>query len=422
MQKGINYLKNHIIFIYAFLFIFILVQHALCYQRVADDIWFLDKSQMGILQFTYQRMQLWTSRNIIECTMLVLLNLNKWIWIILDSFMFVLIFHSIRMITQSIEKDDILLTLFIALIILLFPFSTFKEAGWYATTLNYVWPLALGLYSISYLVKVLTYQKIKGYQYILIVLASLYAINQEQMCALIVGFYVLFTLYFFIKHKKVPAFVFVILVLAILMLLYHGMCPGNKIRTAIEITNYFPTFKEFNLIDKCMLGILSTISTIALYPIYLVYIWYGMLYIVVRNHTNNRKEKFIIGFMTLISFIISISDNLFNRHINIKVQNIFNNYIFKLPHINYQDLHIYLAIFFFILVFCVSLYILKNNIGYKVTGLIFIILCAAFLERVILGFSPTVFASGERTFINTYFLIFIATFIGLNARKIENML
>ena len=160
MKKVTEYIKNHIWVIYLILFVFMVVRHASVKLGVADDVWFLEQSKMGLIKYTQMRIQTWTSRNIIELVMLVLLNINKWVWIILDSGMFVLILHSLRKIVCSTKENDWLITLFLMFIIMLFPFGTFGVAGWYATTLNYEWPLALGLYGLSYITQVLSNEKI----------------------------------------------------------------------------------------------------------------------------------------------------------------------------------------------------------------------------------------------------------------------
>ena len=94
---------------------------------------------------------------------------------------------------------------------------------------NYVWPLALGLYGLSYIIQIISNEKISIAQQISYVVASLYAINQEQMCALFVGFYALFMIYSLVKHKKVPILAYIILVLSFIMLGYHALCPGNEL-------------------------------------------------------------------------------------------------------------------------------------------------------------------------------------------------
>ena len=91
MKKVTECIKNHIWVIYLILFVFMVVRHASVKLGVADDVWFLEQSKMGLINYTQMRIQTWTSRNIIELVMLVLLNINKWAWIILDSGMFVLV-------------------------------------------------------------------------------------------------------------------------------------------------------------------------------------------------------------------------------------------------------------------------------------------------------------------------------------------
>ena len=66
------------------------------------------------------RIQTWTSRNIIELVMLVLLNINKWAWIILDSGMFVLVLHSLKRIICPTKENDWIITFFLMLLIMLF--------------------------------------------------------------------------------------------------------------------------------------------------------------------------------------------------------------------------------------------------------------------------------------------------------------
>ena len=67
---------------------------------------FLNNQKMGLINYTQMRIQTWTSRNIIELVMLVLLNINKWVWIILDSGMFVLVLHSLRRIICPTKEND----------------------------------------------------------------------------------------------------------------------------------------------------------------------------------------------------------------------------------------------------------------------------------------------------------------------------
>lgn len=421
MKKVTEYIKNHIWVIYLILFVFMVVRHASVKLGVADDVWFLEQSKMGLIKYTQMRIQTWTSRNIIELVMLVLLNINKWVWIILDSGMFVLILHSLRKIVCSTKENDWLITLFLMFIIMLFPFGTFGVAGWYATTLNYVWPLALGLYGLSYITQVLSNEKISIIQQISYVIASLYAINQEQMCALFVGFYTLFMIYSLVKHKKVPILAYIILVLSFIMLGYHALCPGNELRKVAEMNAYYPAFYGFKLMDKLLLGVLSTIAIGSLQPASIIFVWNVMLVYIIYKNTRNKGQYVMVLIMTCIVFIISISTRYCtHRGFNI-IFSIFSGYTKPINKL-LLDRNAGMILIYFIGVLFISFYVIKTNLGNKMMGISLIIIGAAICSRIVLGFSPSVFVSGTRTFVNSYFLIVIATFLCVNSRKLESML
>lgn len=81
-----------------------------------------------------------------------------------------------------------------------------------------------------------------------------------------------------------------------------------------------------------------------------------------------------------------------------------------------------MILIYFIGVLFISFYVIKTNLGNKMMGISLIIIGAAICSRIVLGFSPSVFVSGTRTFVNSYFLIVIATFLCVNSRKLESML
>lgn len=421
MKKIMKCIKNNIWIIYLILFIFMLVKHTSIQLGTADDVWFLEKSKMGLINYTQMRIKTWTSRNIIELVMIILLNINKWVWIVLDSGMFVLILHSLRKIICPNKENDWFITFFLMIIIILFPFQIFGDAGWYATTLNYVWPLALGLYGLSYIIQILSNTKVSFIQKASYLIASLYAINQEQMCALFVGFYTLFMIYGLVKHRKITILAYIILVLSFIMLGYHALCPGNGLRKVAEINAYYPAFNHFKFIDKLLLGILSTIAIGSLQPASIIFVWNVMLVYIIYKNTRNKGQYAMVLIMTFIVFIISISTRYCtHRGFNI-IFSIFSDYT-KTIHKILLDRNAWIILIYFIGVLFISFYVIKTNLGNKMMVISLIIIGAAICSRAILGFSPSIFVSGTRTFVNSYFLMIIATFICVNSRKIESML
>lgn len=398
-----------------------IIRHTSIKLGTADDVWFLEKSKMGLINYTQMRIRTWTSRNIIELVMLILLNINKWVWIVLDSGMFVLILHSLRKIVCPNKGNDWFITFFLMIIIILFPFQIFGDAGWYATTLNYVWPLALGLYGLSYIMQVLSNTKVSFIQKVSYLITSLYAINQEQMCALFVGFFTLFMIYGLVKHRKITILAYIILVLSFIMLGYHALCPGNGLRKVAEINAYYPAFNNFKFIDKLLLGILSTIAIGSLQPASIIFVWNVMLVYIIYKNTRNKGQYVMVLIMTCIVFIISISTRYCtHRGFNI-IFSIFSGYTKPINEI-LLDRNAGMILIYFIGVLFISFYVIKTNLGNKMMGISLIIIGAAICSRIVLGFSPSVFVSGTRTFVNSYFLMILAAFICVNSRKLESML
>lgn len=251
--------------------------------------------------------------------------------------------------------------------------------------------------------------------------ASLYAINQEQMCALFVGFYSLFMIYSLVKHKKVPILMYVLLVLSFIMLGYHALCPGNELRKVAEMNAYYPAFYGFKLMDKLLLGVLSTIAIGSLQPAYIIFAWNIMLIYIIYKNTKNKGQYVLVGLMTFVTFVVSVSDRYCNHRGFYQIFNVFNDYTKVIEHIS-LNMNVCLIILYFICILLISFYVIKTNLGNKTMFLSFIIICAAFCSRVVLGFSPSIFVSGTRTFVNSYFLIVIATFLCVNSRKLESML
>ena len=422
MKKIINYIETNIWIIYLFLFLFMIFKHMSVQLDTGDDMWFYTQSKMGILDFTKMRIETWTSRNIIEIFMLVMLNLNKWVWIIIDSAMFVLILHSIRKIVYVRRNNSLYLTILIVILLLLFPFEILKQAGWYATTMNYIWPLAFGLYGLSFITRILTKEKIRVIQKIIVLITTIYAINQEQMCALFIGFYGIFIIYCLIQKISIPLFVYIILALSLSMFAYHILCPGNANRKIVETTQYYPSFIEFSIIDKLFLGIITTISIGFINPVYFIYFWNAAVLYLLVKHKGQIYDIITVTVFTVINLFISVSDK-FNSHIVFKqCFSLFEKYLANIKYIDFQQISMYLVIIYFGIFVMVNLYLVYKYFGKKIFLIIAILFMASFCARIILGFSASIFVSGMRTFINSYFLIIIAGLVCVNHSKIEKII
>jgi hypothetical protein len=191
----------------------------------------------------------------------------------------------------------------------------------------------------------------------------------------------------------------------LLILLFHVTCPGNGLRTISETATWYPEYSTFTILDKLVLGATTTICALLINNIIMIFFFLLLTIIVVIN--QKRKLDIMISFLLLISIIIFSFSPLAEKipFINIVYQ---NSQIWSSPvvlvNINYSA---WIVISYGILVILLMFYLFINYMRKNIFW-ITIIFLAGILSKVMIGFSPTVFASGNRTaiFLN-YFTVLI---------------
>lgn len=399
-------IKENYVFTFSILvFILMIYKHCTVQLGVADDVWFLNIAEnRDLIGYLFERYYSWTSRLIIETILLFLLRLPSVIWIVLDSLMFVLSYYSMIKILNGKKSLRINLVLFILFIT--FPFSFFGSAGWYATTVNYVWPLGFGLYSLSYIQPLFNGEKMNNLTKILLSLSLVISTNQEQMCALVFGFYFVSGCYCFYKYKKVNVSLISILFFSALVLLFHATCPGNASRSIQEIATFYPSYNNFSIIDKLTLGVLSTFSYILIYKEIIVLAF--LIILLFKSFKSKKIHVVLISLIPFLSYVYGYYCVQWNQDgfVNGVVSRFANSPEF-VPYDLFTLIYI-LIILFEIACICFVMY---NVLEFKTFIYIIIVLLAALASRVILGFSATIFASLSRTFINMFMLFILADVI-----------
>jgi len=410
-----KFLKNKYLK-YILLFIIILIYHLLLKINYGDDVWFKNIDSGEISNYIINRYNNWSSRLIIEVVMIFLLDLPSLVWCILDSLIFVLLAYSISyLFTDNKYK-------FIAcLLVCIYPLSRFSEAGWYATTLNYLWPLALGLFAFIPIKNAINSTKEKRYMYPFYLIATLFACNQEQMCAIMLCFYIIFIIYLY-KKRKLNKFIICQFLLMLASIFFILTCPGNDVRSIAETSTWYPAYENFGSITKLILGIISTFSVSILYvkiPLLLLTI---LLPVMIYKDNKNVISRIIsLVPITIIGFIKFCRLFLINVHpIFEKIINnlsLFTNPIDELV-IDFKIIFLLFVIivFYISIIYCLTILLKKEN-----KYLAILILLAGLSSRFIMGFSPTIFASGFRTFtFLEYSIIILIVYILMEYKKYIN--
>lgn len=390
MEK-IKELMNKKYVYYVCLFIFVFALHLFMRPGEADDLWFINNYTGNPLSFAYMRYMQWSSRFLIEMVLVFIASLPLIVWKVLDTLMIVLLFYSGNKLLNIKNRKILIFEIFLIMIL---PWKVFGETGWIATTLNYTWPITLGFYGFSILLE----EKTNFLKQIISFFCIIFACNQEQMCCVMLAFIIIcFCIRTFQKkNNKVFLIPFII---CILMGVLHIICPGNSMRQISEMQTWYPAYQNFDVLDKISIGIISTVTAI-LFDFRIIYIAFiGMLILYTKYLPLNKKLYYIIQFILVCFIFINIypfdsTQLMFYSKAQESIVITFMNFV--------------LPVLLFSLLISIVIYLIlktKNKYNYMFVLLFLSGICS----RLILGFSPTVYASGKRTVIYFYIVCYLLT-------------
>lgn len=407
-------IKNKYFYLITF-FIITLIIHQF-FNLMNDDLTFFSKilDKKSILAFTKERYLTWSSRVLIE-SILIIVSRNVIIWRITNSLVITLLIYSIEKIFfNTNNKNNII---FIIILFMLYPFYQMAEAGFAATTINYLWPLTFLIYSFIPLQNIYNNKTINKKKLPLYLLSYIFACNQEQ--AVCIGLAVaIISLIYCIKNNKDKKYPIALLIISILSLLFIALCPGNNIRKITEIKNCYPNYTKTTFIDKIFLGIVSTCS-ILISNFLVIFLFGFLLFIIIYKQQHKRYIKLI----ALIQFLIILIISIYRCYIFLKSNSVLEAYTYGIFYYNTSASHPFKfnIINIFIFSFCLTMvftycYLLAKIFKDKwlFPVLLLLIGCGT---RLLMGFSPTIFDSGSRTTIFLYFSILFLIIMLLKNNK-----
>lgn len=375
-----------------------------------DDAWFLEQvTGKSVLSFAISRYSSWTSRLLLEISECSVLKVSKYLWILIESIMVALVGYSISRI--FIKKEErVQNNVMLLFMILIYPFNAMNGSGWATTTVVYMWPLATCLFALIPIRKIWDGEKLKFWEYPLYSISLLFAANQEQTCAILCGTYILFSILMIIKNKKIHPYMVIQAVLAVASIVFILTCPGNYVRKQYEINEIFPDYGMLTFLDKFSLGLTSTMGII-IEKRNLVYAMLSMLIAVYVWTTYKEKTYRVVSIIPLISIIF----------LGLNTKSIFQFFgglrtliiedTVKLTAANCNDLiNVIPIIFAFANFICIglSLLIIFKNLKNNIAILVYLVGLAS---KIIIGFSPTVFSSAERSTIFFEFSMIIVSLL-----------
>lgn len=393
-----------------FLFLYLLMFFFhLTYAVFNDDAFyiaargFVDASVLHLVDMTVSGYKTWGTPFLSYFSVLFCIR-EPWLWQVLDSFFLSLLAIVIsRIFTRNNHR---IYNWIVVLLILVYPFRHMATAGWISTTVPYVWTLAFGVYSTLFIKKVWDGEEILWFEYPYYVFSLVYGASSPQMSLVLIFVYGLFT-FLFIKNHKAKRFLLFQDTLLILSFLSLLLSPGTNSRFVTEL-RWFPNYLMLSLVDKIELGYSSTLSHFICQPDMIFFLFTLLLWVVVWHKHKEMTARIIsaIPFACCLIFGVSTSPPIFG--VIPAIRN-------AVPHGSYGAITVenyftfssYFPIFIFgIVAICIilSLYLAFSDAR---SWLSIYIMVVGFVSRMILAFSPTIWASSTRTFIFLYFAFII---------------
>lgn len=405
-NKKNNFLKKYYMFM--ILFIFVLAYFMLT-KKANDDLDCLkDLVGRSLKDYLIYRYNNWSSRLIIDGMMIMLCkNVKYKVFCVLNAATYVVMTIIISKIFNKEQNKNI--NIFLCFLVLLYPLSHLGSAGYIATSINYLLPLTCLFYSMYVVLQIINNKKFSKISYIIAIITTLIACNMEQTCITFVALLFFIEIFSIIKkkNKKKDWYIIVLFAIAIIELIFIAKCPGNSVRYNSEIKARYNNYANYGLKEKIYLGIIPTASEILNQKI--IFTVFALLLMI---YTFGKSKNKILRTLSVIDFSFFLLMGTFSNLTKTIYQN--SSKFFEI--INSQDIYgnsialpnlICLAIILFVSLSLI--YLLYEVFDHKLEYPL--ILIVGFASRIMMGFSPTIFASCSRTAIILYFSALVLSLI-----------
>ncbi len=333
---------------------------------------------------------------------------NQWLWRILNPVVLVLCIWAVsETLPEKPKKGE---SIFISFSIA-FATMAFVDAGFIATTLNYLWPITFGIISLIPLKKLFFAEESSILFKVISIPLLVYATNMQQMCAVLFVVFLCTNIYLAVKKQfKLFYFIQLLITFAGMSLSLLLNFTGDNSRIIRETNRYFPNFAELNIFEKAELGFSSTFfcytmeTRLTFFAFLAFTIFLAVSVFKKKSKLNQKIISLYPPIFTFVCGVLSLFDNpvydfFSDGMVNFGIGK--GEYSFKV-----------IPFIFFLLIFLSLIYtvlsLVKEN-SLKLYAIIAFLLGLG--SRMIMGFSPTVWASGYRTFsimlVSFVYIIFI---------------
>ena len=358
---------------------------------VGDQTAFLkyaEEFQYNYLYFGIDRYFTWSSRLLIESATL-LFSVHEKLFVIVSALAtFVFLLPS-----KKFSKELPWLPGF--LIFICIPASEFLSAGSIPTYVNYILPTSFMLFSLYFRHSSNLLVKIASF------VSFVFAVMQEQL-AIYAFLWIVFELIRDWKINSDRNWNILFVVVASLGILSAKLSPGNAIRFIKNVDSWFPNFINLNSIQKVGLGILETGD--GLLSVSFAFVTLFLIVSVILSIYKNNFTSFILSIvvlLTILSHKFEWRSILFTLSAVSKLARESGTFEFNFVYLG--------AVLFYFVILFILLFIIWSLSDSKDKVWLSYLFIIGLLGRMVISFSPTLYASDTRTYLPIMLSVFIIT-------------
>lgn len=290
------------------------------------------------------------------------------------------------------DKSLFLLTTFQIILFIFMPQPTFNDGAiWITGSFNYLLPCAMLVMSLYPFIANIKEVKISKLGYILSYLSVFLCCYAEQTAAVFICMALICLLIQFIQKKCVSKELVALLIFGFINCVVMFMAPGNQVRYDAELICWYQTFDTYNMFDKIVVGLIHTMKVLMQNGF--IYIAILLLFMGLMAYRKDKELMLSYLFLCFITFV--------NYHL---VYNLTDEVVWQIYSV--RTLLAIGMICFWILYFSWFLfYLLKNDMNLAIISSL--LWLATFCAGIVMGMSPTIYASGLRVFFVCYILLIL---------------
>lgn len=392
--------KNQNLLIFAGLFLLIFIYLSFFkYSPLSDDGWFeAQAAKHNIFDYLNLRYHNWSARILPEFILYYAFHLPIPLLYFINSIFIVLLSYSLLRLTQQQPVNWLHMCLFP----LLLGYSNFVviNAGflWLTGAVNYLWSAALGSYAlIPFAGSYFNRGKINfAHRWTYLIAAILFSLTNEQFILCAVGISLVYIIVMIFHHYKIPLITIINSTFFLAGFIIMALAPGNSNRRQLEVNRWFPSFDSLSIAGHLRIGISWLFINIQKNFFWLLLLLAVMAFLLLRK--PSIRFKFVLNYLIFISAHL-VSPAIINNFELINHTDVIaspKNFVFCLIP------YIFWTYFFVILI--INIMTVSNH---PVISLLCFM--ATVLSCILMWFSPTIYASGPRTFVcAAILLIFVA--------------